>query len=371
MTNSARHKRIVHTIGLLEVPGIGRGRFHKLVRAFGSATGVQAATIAELEVIPGISRAQATAIHEQFDEAAAQRYAEQIERLGWTVLFPDEPDYPLMLAHIEPPPPILFRVGQPTLPADRMVAIVGTRHPTERGRLFAHSLARALAEAGVVVVSGMADGIDTAAHQGALDAGGRTIAVWGSSLDQVYPPGNRGLAERIKETGTVYSEYLPGTFPDRPHFPERNRIISGLSTGVVVVEAGQKSGALITAEHALRQDRTVFAVPGAPGANMSLGCNELLKQGAVLVTSVEDIFRELPTVKGEVRVQRVSERPDLTDTEREIVALFAAGPVQLDELSRRLNRSIPELTQFLLALELKGVVQELSGKRFMLSEEFA
>ncbi|HOD66198.1 MAG TPA: DNA-processing protein DprA [candidate division Zixibacteria bacterium] len=371
MTSSERHRRLVDTIGLLQVPGIGGGRFDRLVRAFGSAGAASAASIAELAAVPGISRALATAIHEQYDEASAEATAGQIAQLGWAVIFPDDADYPPMLSALEPPPPLLFRVGEPAHASDRMIAIVGTRHPTERGRMFAHGLARALAESGIAVVSGMAEGIDTAAHTGALDGGGRTVAVWGSSLDQVYPPTNRGLADRIRERGAIYSEYLPGTFPDRPHFPERNRIISGMAWGVVVVEAGDRSGALITAEHALRQNRTVFAVPGPPGATASLGCNELLKQGAGLVTSVEDIFRELPTLRGEVKVQRAAERPDLTPTEREIVALFTAGPVQLDDLARRLNKPVAELTQFLLALELKGVVLELAGKRFTLSDEFA
>ncbi len=370
MISSERHRRLVDTIGLLEIPGIGRGRLTRLVKVFGSVGAVRRASVGDLAAVPGISRAQASVIVEQFNEEAAVKQAEKIEQLGWAVLFPGDGEYPAPLATIEPPPPLLFRSGQATSPSDRMVAIVGTRHPTDRGRQFAHSLARSLASAGVVVVSGMAEGIDTAAHNGALEGNGRTIAVWGSSLDQVYPPSNRDLAERIQASGAVYSEYLPGTFPDRPHFPERNRIISGLSAGVVVVEAGQKSGALLTAEHALEQNRTVFAVPGAPGSAMSTGCNDLLKQGATLVTSADDIFTELPLLRGEVKARRYAERPDLTDPEREIVALFAAGPMQIDELSRTLKLTIPELSQFLLALELKGVVQELSGKRFMLSDEY-
>ncbi len=322
-------------------------------------------------MVPGISQTIASAIKAEYDESTAEKIAEEIGRLGWTVLFPNDDAYPSPLAMIDQAPPILFRTGQAWQESDRMLAIVGTRHPSEQGKRFAYSLARGLAEAGVTVVSGMAEGIDTAAHAGALDGGGRTVAIWGNSLDIVYPPTNRELAARIAESGAVYSEYFPGTVPDRPHFPERNRIIAGLSAGTIVVEAGQKSGALITAEHALQQGRTVFAVPGAPGAPMSLGTNDLLKQGATLVTSAADIFRDLPSLRGEITAGRVMQLPDLTDEERRLVALFADGPVQLDNLSRQTGLSIPDLSQFLLALELKGVVQEISGKRFILTEIYA
>ncbi len=371
MTESARNRRVSQTIALLRVSGIGRGRLRRLVQAFGSIDRAVTAPISALATVPGISQALASAIKAEYDETAAQDIARQIETLGWEVLLPGDGAYPEPLAQVDQAPPILFRIGQPWRETDRMIAIVGTRHPTEHGKRFAYSLARGLAEAGVVIVSGMAEGIDTAAHAGALDGGGRTVAVWGNSLDIVYPPTNRELAERVRENGAVYSEYFPETGPDRPHFPERNRIIAGLSAGTVVVEAGHKSGALITAEHALEQGRAVFAVPGAPGAPMSQGANELLKQGATLVTSVDDIFRDLPTLKGEVRAGRVMELPDLTDDERRLVALFASGPVQIDQLSRDTQLSIPELSQFLLALELKGVVQELSGKRFILTETYA
>jgi DNA processing protein len=370
LTDSERNNRIRDTIGLLLVAGIGRGRLHKLIRAFGSVSGVRSASAGALAKVPGISEPLANAIKKEFDQEKALAFCEQIDGLGWAVLFPDDFEYPDPLKHLDQPPPILFRLGRSADPGDRMIAVVGTRRPSEQGRLFANRLGRSLAEAGVVVVSGMAEGIDTAAHQGALDAGGRTVAVWGSSLDQLYPPTNRKLAERIREQGTIYSEYLPETPPDRPHFPERNRIISGLSAGTVVVEAGQKSGALITARLALEQNRAVFAVPGPPGAVTSLGCNELIKEGATLVTEAGDIFRDLPTLRGEVVAQRCSQRPDLTDTEQDLVTIFAGGPIQIDELSRKAAMSISELTQYLLALELKGVIQELSGKRYMLAEDY-
>ncbi|UCE24129.1 MAG: DNA-processing protein DprA, partial [Candidatus Zixiibacteriota bacterium] len=251
------------------------------------------------------------------------------------------------------------------------ISIVGTRHPTEEGRLFAYNLAAALARAEITVVSGMAEGIDSAAHKGALDAGGTTVAVWGNSLDVVYPPTNRSLARRIKERGVVFSEYPPGTPPDRAHFPERNRIISGLSEGIVVVEAGKKSGALITADQALAQGRELFAVPGRPGAKMSEGTNALIKKGARLLTSWEDIFEELPRLKGNILVKKFSRLPDMTEIEKRIVEMFSAGPLQIDQLAANVSMPVEEIMEFLLALELKGVIRELSGKRFMLCEEYA
>lgn len=371
MTSSERRNRIIDTIALLSVSGIGRGRFERLVRSVGSAAAVREAPLSSLAAVTGISRTHASAIKEQLDLESAQKIVEQIEKLQWTVLFPDDPEYPRALDDADQRPPILFRLGAAATGEDRMIAVVGTRHPTEAGKRFAYGLARSLAEAGVVVVSGMAEGIDAAAHCGALDGGGRTVAVWGSSLDQVYPPSNRRLAERIESEGTVYSEYLPGTPPERPHFPERNRIIAGLSAGTVVIEAGIRSGALITASLAYRMGRAVFAVPGAPGASSSLGCNQLIKDGATLVTSAEDIFAEIPALKGEVRTRRAAELPDLTQEERAIVEQFVSGPVQIDQLSRTAQLPISELSQFLLALELKGVVQELSGKRYILAEEYS
>lgn len=370
MTSSERNRRIVDTIGLLRVSGIGRGRFLKLTGAFGSPAAVHQASITALTGVPGISRTLATAIKEEYDENAAREIADRIQQLDWTVLFPGDDAYPSALAEIPVPPPILFSVGRPAAREDRLIGIVGTRHPSEHGKRFAYSLSRRLAEAGVIVVSGMAEGIDAAAHQGALDGGGTTVAVWGSSLDVVYPPGNRQLAERIRTDGSVYAEYFPGTSPDRPHFPERNRIISGMSTGIVVIEAGQRSGALITAEHAFRQGRAVFAVPGAPGEAMSIGSNALIKGGGTLITSADDIFEELPALKGAVAARRFARLPDLTGDEKRLIALFADGPQQLDQLSRTAGMPVHELSQYLLALELKGVVQELSGKRFTLAEEY-
>lgn len=369
--NSEVKARLVESLTLLSVPGVGRGRFTKLVQKFGSPQAVLRATVSQLESVSGISKGLASTIRQTQDAETAKKITAQIAKLGWTVLFWDSPDYPKTLGNIPDAPPILYRNGDAVGPDEKMIAIVGTRHATERGKSFAYSLATELARRGVVVVSGMAEGIDSAAHRGALDAGGKTIAVWGTSLDIVFPAFNRSLALKIAEQGAIYSEYLPGTKGDKGLFPDRNRIISGLSAGVVVIEAGEKSGALITATTALEQNRVLFAVPGSPGAKCSLGCNALIKKGARLLTDIEDIFDEIPYFKGQLAARQLAVRPDLTEPEIQLVNMLSEKPMQVDQISRAANLPVAAVMEFLLALELKGVVQELSGKRFTLAEQMS
>jgi DNA processing protein len=368
LNNKELKQRLQDTLTLLSVPGVGRSRYWKLVKEFGTAADALAAPADRLEEISGLGRAVASAIKAEADAERAAVTAGRIIQQGWEILFPGDDGYPPQLSEIPDRPPILFAAGLRLSPDDRMIAIVGTRHATERGRLFAARLAGALAESGITVVSGMAEGIDTAAHIGALEAGGRTVAVWGTSLDIVYPSGNRQLAERIKGQGAVLSEYCPGQGPDKGTFPERNRIISGLADGVVVVEAGVKSGALITAELALQQGRELFAVPGPPAADRSAGTNRLIKNGARLVTSVDDIFEELPRLKGAVKARSFKARPEMTATEQRVIEMLADGPLQIDQLAAAADIPVSELMEFLLALEMKGVVQEISGKRFVLCD---
>ncbi len=370
LSDNELRDRLVSAITLLKIPGVGIVRYHRLTKTFGDPASVLSSSIGQLETVPGISRAISGAIKKQQDTDKARELAGRIAQLGWSVLFADDPDYPKTLLSIRDYPPILFRIGEPSQDDEKHVAIVGTRRCTEKGRLFTFNLARSLAQAEITVVSGMAEGIDSAAHAGALEADGKTVAVWGCSLETVYPPSNKSLAEAIKKNGAVYSEYLPGTSPDRTTFPERNRIISGMVEAVVVVEAGQKSGALITAQRALDHGRELFAVPGPPNSRSSQGTNNLIKAGAKLTTRIDDIFDELPRLKGEVLVKKFRGLPDMTETERNIVSFFSEGTQQLDQLANSAGMPVSELMEFLLALELKGVVKELSGKRFMLSEEF-
>ncbi len=369
MTNSDLQKRLTDIITLLSVPGIGRGRYGRLVTAFGSPTAALEASVADIEKIPGFSRATASAVRTERDPDQARQIAARIIQLGWSVLEPADAEYPALLKQIADAPPLLFRLGQGIVADAPAVAIVGTRHASEAGRRFAHDLAAELTKEGVLVVSGMAEGIDSAAHRGALDAGGSTAAVWGTPLDKVFPSSNRQLAEDIKSSGAVFSEYLPGDTVAASNFPERNRIISGMAEGVVVVEAGQRSGALITAACAREQGREVFAVPGWPGTMRSLGANQLIKMGARLLTCATDIFDELPRLKGQVSARKFRRSPELTEAEKALVERLSEGPCQLDQLCRESNLSIAELSEYLLALELKGVVQELSGKRFVLADQ--
>ena len=368
MISKTQKDRLTDLITLMSIPGVGRSRYRRLIKACGSVQDVLSAPVSKLEAIPDIGKKVACAIKSEVDRDAAMRSVERIEELGWQVLFPGDESYPSMLREIPDSPVCLFARGQVVDPNEKMIAIVGTRNASEEGRAFTRTLAAEIARAGLTVVSGMAEGIDTAAHIGALEAGGRTVAVWGTSLEIVYPPINRVLADRIGEQGIIFSEYFPEQGPDRSTFPDRNRIISGLADGVVVVEAGQKSGALITAELALQQGRELFAVPGRPGSERSIGTNALLKRGARLITSIDDIFEELPRLKGEVSARRFKARPELTEMEQKMIDALTDGPLQVDKLSRSLKTPVAELMEFLLALEMKGMVQELSGKRYVLSE---
>jgi len=370
LTNAELKERLSEAITLLQVPGVGAGRYKKLIKAFGGPGAVLSQPLSRLEEINGISRKTASDIQRHADAQKARAVAAEIIQLGWSALFLEDDDYPVLLKEINDPPPILYRLGLPMDPQEKMIAVVGTRHATEKGRLTAGQLAADLAESGIAVVSGMAEGIDTAAHRGCLNKSGHTVAVWGTSLDRVFPACNKGLAEEIRNRGTIYSEYLPQTRPDKTTFPERNRIISGLCAGTVVVEAGTKSGALITAELAASQGREVFAVPGHPKDRMSIGANDLIRNGACLTTSIDDIFSELPGLKGTILARKFTQLPDMTPAERDITNRLANGAQQLDQLSRAVGLPVDQMMELLLALELKGVIRELAGKRYVLTDGY-
>jgi len=368
LINNEQKELLTDSITLLNIPGVGRGRFWRLVSKLGSPSAVLEASVSELEAVPDIGHTVAVAIKKERDHDKAREITARIYQLGWTVLYSGHPEYPKLLKEIPDPPPLLFRMGEAFSDDEKKIGIVGTRHASEKGRVYAFNLAAKLVEAGIVVVSGMAEGIDSSAHKGALEAGGKTVAVWGTSLEIVYPLANKMLAKLIAEKGCIYSEYLPGTGPNPAFFPERNRIISGLSEGVVVIEAGKKSGALITARHAIEQGRELFAVPGWPDSQRSIGTNSLLKQGAGLITEVEDIFRQLPRLKGEISARNFKNLPNLTDAEKDIISFLSVGPMQIDQLAREGGRKASEIMELLLAMELKGIIQEISGKRFIISE---
>lgn len=362
-----RKKHLADLIALNEIEGVGVGRLYQFIDAFGSAERALDASVSELTDVSGIGRETATAVKERQDRNRADALVEKIHSLNWKYFIFDDPDYPEPLKNIHGRPPYLFYLGDYHEEDNSAIAIVGSRTATEEGRSFAENLAMQLTDNGVTVVSGMARGIDTAAHRGAINNNGRTVAVFGSSLDVIYPPESRNLAAKIIGRGCIMSEYLPGTEPFGPNFPRRNRIISGLSQGVVVIEAAERSGALSTAGHALAQNRDVFAVPGAPRAMTSRGTNKLIKEGATLLTSLDDIFEAIPRLKGKVMVRQAVKVEDLTDLEKNILNCFSGDAVHVDKLSRETKTPVPDLLQVLLALELKGVVRELSGKRFILN----
>ena len=282
----------------------------------------------------------------------------------------NQKDYPSLLKEISDPPSLLFVRGT-LVPEDcRAVALVGSRKPTLAGVQITRTLAADLASAGITVVSGLARGIDTAAHLGALEAGGRTIAVLGSGIDVVYPSENTEVARRIAGRGAVVSELAPGNAPLRFNFPRRNRLISGLSLGTVVIEAGARSGALITAGFALDQNRAVFAVPGAPGYARSKGANSLIKQGAKLVETTQDILDDLAAGMGSggglSKVQpSLGLRGEATADESRIIDLLSDAPLHVDEISRHLGMEAGLVLGLLLSIETKGLARSLPGKFYV------
>jgi DNA processing protein len=292
--------------------------------------------------------------------------------LGGRLFTIEDGEYPELLRQIASPPALLFALGTPDF-AQPAVALVGTRQASEYGLFMARQLAAGLARQGLCVVSGMASGIDTAAHQGALEVGGRTLAVLGCGPDVIYPRANAPLHARIQQKGAVLAEYPLGHPPDAGTFPRRNRLISGLSLGAVVVEAPAQSGALITAAFALDQNREVFAVPGEVRGGRSAGCHRLVKEGAKLVEGVSDILEELGP-RFEQRSQLVldfspaftpSPQPELSPQEKRVFELLGEEPLHVDPLAARAGLPVPELLRILLDLELEGQVMQLPGKRFV------
>lgn len=358
--------RLSATLALLRVPGVGRVRANRLIAHFDSATRVFQTEISRLEQVSSISRGVASEIAAFTEFGAASAEADEIRQKGWQVSFPGDDRYPDGWTKLPDAPPVIFSLGQP-LPRDQQaVAIVGTRHCTDTGRSFTHRLAGEICDAGLMVASGMAQGIDAAAHRGALERGGFTAAIWGTPLSQVFPASNRALAREIEARGIIYSEYTPNAEVRDINFPERNRLIAGMSEAVVVVEAGDKSGALVTADLALEQGKELFAIPGGVMQEQSRGTNRLIKAGAHLLTCVDDLFAQLPRLRGRVVARESRQKFDLTPPEEQLVNLLSDEPQQIDYLARTLQLPIADLAQYLLALELRGIVQEVAGKRFIL-----
>lgn len=358
-------------IALHMVPGVGRITFKKLVEYFGHPRAVMQATAGQLTRVSGIGPKIASAITGFQAVRAVERELRLAEHHGCQVLTQVEERYPSLLKTIEDPPPVLYVRGESSALTTPGVAIVGSRRPSTYGKVVAEQLARELAASGVMVVSGLARGIDSVAHAGTLANGGRTIAVLGCGLAYMYPPENRPLAERISRQGAVVSEFPMTTKPDRLNFPLRNRTISGLALGTVVVEAGERSGALITAQWALEQGREVFAVPGNVTAPTSRGTNRLIKLGAKLVEGVEDILEELPAYALSDKRPQASQSMDvcqvnLTPDECRVLELLdPVEPRHIDWIIEQVHLPTSLVSGLLLKLELDGSVTQLPGKLFI------
>ena len=357
-------------LALRGITGVGPVLFHRLLQAFGNPAQIFQTPLAALQAVRGVSAALAQSIvgFRQWDRV--EEHLSRLKAFGAEILTLDDPRYPERLQEIPYPPPLIFVKGE-IKPEDSLaLALVGTRAASYYGAKTSRSLARDLAHRGVTVVSGLARGIDTAAHQGALEGGGRTLAVLGCGLDVVYPPENREFYSRIPESGALVTEYPLGTPPEAHNFPRRNRLISGLALGVLVVEAGLKSGANITAQCALEQDREVMAVPGNVTSELSAGPNGLIRDGARPIATWEDVAEALPSPWRENLLARRDEKEENSGASlsREECRLLEELPVDaalpVDELAELTGFSVSSLLALLLGLELKGAVVQHPGKEF-------
>ena len=355
-------------INLSAVPGIGHARIRSLVAKFKSIDAIWDASVKELTSVDSIDVKIARQIKNFSEFDIGKKQMELAKKVGARIVTFWDEEYPANLKQIYDPPSFFFIAGSLENSDKYAIAVVGTRTPSEYGKIVTEKLIQDLSRQNITIVSGMARGIDTIAHQVAIRSDGRTIAVLGSGLDKIYPPENAKLFSAIKEHGAVVSEYLMGTMPDAPNFPRRNRIISGLSIGVIVVEAGIKSGALLTANLALDQNREVFAVPGNITSPKSAGTNQLIKVGAKLTSSARDIFLELePMLKPFLKSQEKKEEipQNLTQAERKIIAALSHEPIHIDKLAAKLEKGTAEVLADLLGLEFKGLVKQLPGKFFV------
>ncbi len=354
---------MVYLNALNQINFLGPLRLALLLEHFGSYEEAWRAPGGSYEAIPGMAGYGAR-IEAERKSVEPEKEWQRLEKLGLSCLSVEDPGYPPLLKQVSKPPPLIYYKGsleKAFLPA---VAIVGSRRCTFYGKEVAANLAVELASSGVSIVSGMALGVDTAAHSGALEAGGYTVAVLGCGADQCYPPQNVALKEKIAASGAVISEFPAGTLPKPAHFPRRNRIISALSLGTVVVEATAKSGALITAGYALEQNREVFAVPGNVGSPYSRGCHRLIKEGARLVESAADILDELALDRFSGEQLSLDYPEELPADEKELLQLIPYQPQHIDDIIRNSGTSAAVTGAALLNLELKNKVRQLPGKYF-------
>ncbi|HSV92444.1 MAG TPA: DNA-processing protein DprA [Desulfobacterales bacterium] len=364
MNAHAHAEELLPWFELKAVPGVGNHLFKRLIERFGSPAAALRAPAAELGGVEGISRRTVEAMRSHRASDAGRFEIEAACRSGFGIVTMSDPAYPRLLREIPDPPPMLYVHGE-LEGLERPIAVVGSRHATAYGLDTTRRLCADLAAIGFTVVSGMAVGIDAAAHEGALAGGGRTVAVLGSGLANVYPPQHRRLFERIAARGAVVSEFPIDAGPEAHHFPVRNRIISGMSLGTVVVEATRNSGSLITARLAAEQNREVFAVPGSVQSFKSTGTHTLIKQGAKLVENVQDIVDELGgAATASVPADRPAPVIPVSAEEARVLGALGPYPLHIDELVRSLSLDAGSLSGILLQLELKGLATQQPGKLF-------
>ncbi len=345
-------------ISLSEVPGMGPRRIRALLRKFPELEDITNLSKSDMMQVEGIS-GDLAAKTKGIDLDIGNRAMDKTASMGAKYFTYWDSDYPEHLKTIYDAPVGIFVMGDiPQLPC---MGIVGTRQPSPYGKKMVKILTLDLIKAGFCIVSGFARGIDTWAHKTVLKYNGSTIAVFGNGLDICYPGENRKLWELLLENGAFISEFIPGTKPDAVNFPKRNRIISGLSKGVLVIEAGKKSGAIITALNALNQNREVFALPGQTDSSKSIGTNRLIQQGARLVTNVDDILSEFQL---QLPPKQVELLPELNCEEELIFQQLSQNPIHIDALCIQLKKDTPEVLSTLLMLELKNIVQQHPGKLF-------
>ncbi len=357
---------------LKSVPGIGNYLFKKLIKRFKSPEAVFEASCSELSSIDGISERLAGVIKKFKAPEDLKKEIDAAIKKGYMIITMSDRDYPLLLLEIPDPPPLLYVSGN-LCSSSKNIAVVGSRNATDYGLSITKRLCSELVSNNITVVSGMARGIDTAAHEGALNGNGKTIAVLGSGLGRIYPVQNTKLFHMISENGAVISELPLMAEPDAFNFPARNRIISGISLGTVVVEATKRSGSLITARLAAEQNREVFAVPGSIESFKSTGTHTLIKQGAKLVENVKDIIDELSNVLVSNKNTAIKEKKEidsqdicLNAEESQVLKALESYPVHIDELTRKVKMETGKLLSILLKLELQDLIKQAPGKLFSL-----
>ena len=354
-------------VGFNAIPGIGRVRFSQLENYFGNLEAAWKAGPTELKH-SGLDESSIRAIKYWRDKISLEMEIEKLERYSIKVLTWHDPNYPTRLKEIYDYPPVLYVRGS-LLPEDEWcLAVVGTRRPTVYGRQVTEEIVSELARSKITIVSGLAKGIDTVAHQSALEAGGRSIAVFACGLDVVYPAENANLARSLLKQGALVSEYHLGTKPRAENFPRRNRIMSGLSLGVLVIEAGETSGALITAHLALEQNREVFAIPGSILSPASRGTNRLIQEGAKLVSDHADILEELNLTAVAHQLEMKEIIPS-SETESLLLKQLGAEPTHIDEVCRSSGLPMSTVSSTLAMMELKGLVKQVGSMNYSLARE--